>query len=51
MALVSGRLGATMGCSGEIQLHEGPGAAAEPQDIEIAEVRTPPVRCLAPVPL
>lgn len=41
MALTSERLGATMGCIREMQFHERPRAAAEPQDTEIAEVRAP----------
>ena len=49
-ALASGRLGATMGCIREMQFQERLGAAAEPQDIGIPELRTPPVGGLAPVP-
>lgn len=50
VALTSGKLGATIGCIGEMQFQERPGAAAEPQDIEIPELHPLTVGCLAPMP-
>lgn len=50
VALMSGKLGATIRCIGEMQFQERPGAAAEPQDIEIPELHTLTVGCLAPMP-
>lgn len=41
MALVSGRLGATMGCIRQMQFQEQQGAAAEPWDIEVPELHIP----------